>query len=282
MKKRGIGYIFYSRSPNNEDKLFMEVADEKKVKLIEFNLYKSFSEDELKEKIKKCGIVFNNSAEEIAIEIGKTIETLGKRVVCSSKDYYNTEDKWMFYLKCMKHKIPVPRTILLSDNVERIERELMVFNSWPVILKRIEGTCGIYVEKADNQKDAIKIIKKFWNGGERLPIIAQEFIKSPSYRVLMVDGKTIQSIIKMNKAGWKSTGVYENIFKRFKPDKELKIILKKITKITKMPVCGIDLLKKDDDWKVLEINSSPGLDFVEKEKKKVIGKIVDFLKKNIK
>jgi len=283
MKKRTIGYIFDNRSLTKEDKFFINSAKRNNAELILFNLDKGSDEEEIKEKAKKCDIIFNNSAEEFAIEMAKTIEGLGKKVICSSKDYYNIEDKWMFYLKCKKYQIPTPKTIILSENLNHAEKELIKFNIWPVILKRIEGTCGDYVNKADNIKDAIKIIKSFWKkGSQKLPIIAQELIKSSSYRILIIDDKIVQSIIKTNKAGWKSTGVYQKKFKKFIPDIILKKIINKLLKVTKLKICGIDLLKKGDEWKVLEINSSPGLDFVKNEQKQLIKKIIEFLIKQIK
>ena len=49
-----------------------------------------------------------------------------------------------------------------------------------------------------------------------------------------------------------------------------------------MKVYGVDLFKKDKRWLVLEINSAPGLDFFSKEENKLVGEILDFLKKEVK
>jgi len=281
MEKITIGYIFNDPTFEKDEKYFMKVAKEKNVNLVMINTAKDLNEEELEEKIKKCGIFFNNSAEDFAFEIVKTIEELGKRVIESSKVFYYVEDKWMFALKCMKHKIPIPETILLSQNWNIIKGELEKFNHWPVILKRIEGTMGQYVDKADNLRQAEKIINKFWKkGSDKLPIIAQEFIRSPSYRVTAVGGKVVQTAIKDSK-GWKATGVYADHIGRFKVDKELQGIINKINKEFKMKVYGVDLFKKDNHWVVLEINSAPGLDFFSNEEKKLVGEIIEFLKTQI-
>jgi RimK family alpha-L-glutamate ligase len=278
MRKVTIGLIFNEKNLTREEKIFLELAEKKNIELIMINTAKDI-EEEIEDKIKKCDIIFNNSAEEFSTEIAKTIEELGKKVIDSSKKLYYDEDKWMFFLKCKKHKIPTIRTILLSENIPIAKKELRDFNEWPVVLKRIEGTCGEYVDKADNLKEAEQIIKKFWKkGSQRLPIIAQEFIKSPSYRVTIIGDKIVQTALKENK-GWEATGVYAHHIKRFKVDKELKKIIKKIIRVFEIKICGIDFLKKNDKWLVLEINSSPGLDFFIRDRKKLIGKILDFLKK---
>lgn len=282
--KISIGYIFNEPYLRKDEKIFLELAKKKGINLIMINTAKDLDEEELKEKIKKAEIFFNNSAEDFALEIVKTIEELGKKVIESSKEFYYDEDKWMFFLKCKEHKIPTLKTILLSQNWNITKKELEKFNEWPVILKRIEGTNGDYVDKADNLKEAEKIINRFWKkGANRLPIIAQEFIRSPSYRVTVIGDKIAQTAIKDSK-GWKATGIYiewENI-KKFQIDEELKRIIQKINKAFKMKIYGVDLLKKDGKWLVLEINSAPGLDFFRKEEKKLAGEILDLLKKEAK
>jgi glutathione synthase/RimK-type ligase-like ATP-grasp enzyme len=202
--------------------------------------------------------------------------------VDKSKPYYYIEDKWMFFVKCRKNKIPSPETILLSKNKEIIKKELKNFNHWPVILKRVIGTMGEYVNKAENVEDAIKIIDKFWNkGNEKLSIIAQEFIKSPSYRVTVIGSKIVQTAVKKNK-DWKSTGNYTKTFEKFPIDKELKKLVDKVIKMSGIKICGIDFMKKDDRWLVLEVNSEPGLDFFEKERRKLISETIDYLVSEIK
>ena len=278
MKKGELGILFDERqSLGEEEKIFVNLAKKKKIKLVMMNISKIKDEKEIKKKIKNCKVIFNNTGEGFGIEIAKTIEALGKKVVDSPKTYYFVEDKWMFFVKCKEHGIPSPETILLSENIQIAKSELKKFKKWPVILKRVYGTWGEYVEKADNLNQAERIIKKFWKkGSERVPIIAQEFIRSPSYRVTLIGDKVIQTAIKEN-IGWKSTGVYEKKFEKFKIDKNLKEIIKKIKKFSGISICGIDFLKKEKQWIVIEINAEPGLDFFKNERKKLIGKVLNFL-----
>lgn len=279
--KKVIGYIFSEKNLGKDEKAFLEEAKKRKIKLILFNVNKELNEREIEKQAKECKIIYNNSAEEFAIEFVKTLEELGKKVIDSSKTYYFTEDKWIFYLSCKENNIETPKTILLSENINIAKKELHEFNNWPVILKRIEGTCGEYVARAKNIVEAEKIIQRFWEkGSERLPIIAQEFIDSPCYRVTVIGDEIVQTAIKNNK-GWKKTGVYEKNNKSFVVEKNLKKIIKKIIHISKINVCGIDLVKKDGKWFVLEVNSTPAFDFFKKERSFLIGKVLDLLVKKI-
>jgi RimK family alpha-L-glutamate ligase len=273
MKKRiVIGYIHSDKKWTIEERIFRKVARENNCEFVMFNLLDEFNEKEIEEKANPCKVIFNNSAEDFAIEFVKTLESLGKKVIDSSRTYYNIEDKWIFYLKCKENKIPVPETILLSENISLAKKELEEFNKWPVVLKRISGTTGDYVDLAHDLNGAEEIIKKFWKkGSERLPVISQEFIKSNCYRVTVIDGKIMQGAMKTGK-GWKETGVYasDTSIKKFRIDKNLKKIIKKVVEISYIKVCGIDLLKKQGKWTVLEVNSSPAFDFFPHEREKLI------------
>jgi len=279
MKKVSIGYIFNEICPKTEDKLFIELAKKKGINLILINTNKYLTEEDMEEDVKKCDLFFNNSTEDISMEFVKTLEELGDRVIEPSNKFYYFEDKWMFFLKCFKHKIPTLNTILLSENIPVAKKELISFGHWPVILKRIQGNNGEYVAMAKNTTEAEKIMKKFWKkGSERLSIIAQEFANSLSYRVTIVGGKIVQTAIRPGK-GWKKTGNHSNHIGKFKIDKELEKIIKKTIKVFGISVCGIDFLKKDGKWLVLEINAQPGLDFFIHDRKRLVGEILDFLKK---
>ena len=278
MKKAVIGYIYSEKKPSEDEKIFLSIAKKKNIKIVPLSLSEVKDEKALEKKVKECDLVYNSSAEEFSIEFAKTIEVLGKKVIDSPKAYYYTEDKWIFFLKCKEHNLPVPDTILLSNNQNLAKSELKKFNCWPVILKRIEGCQGEYVARAENIGEAEKIIKKFWKkGSERLPIIAQEFINSPSYRVTVIGDKIVQAVKKKHH-GWKSTGAWAFRHQRFVVDEEIKKIIKKLIKISGIKIIGVDLLKKQGKWVVLEINSEPTFSFIWVDKKKLIEEALSFLK----
>jgi RimK family alpha-L-glutamate ligase len=279
MSNKNIGILYGEQKKfGQEEKIFARLAKKKKINLVLINISKEANEEKMEDKIKKCDIIYNNTGENFGIEIAKTIESHGKSIVDPPETYYFMEDKWMFFLKCKEHGVPVPETILLPENIQLARAELKMFGKWPVILKRVYGTWGEYVEKAENLTEAEKIIKKFWKkNSERFPMIAQEFIRSPSYRVTIIGDKIVQTALKEN-IGWKATGVYGKKFKKFEIDSSLAKIIKKIIKFSGIHICGIDLLKKGHSWFVLEINAEPGFDFFKDEMETLLGKVLDYLK----
>lgn len=279
MKKRIIGFIYNTQKQGIEEKKFFKVANRMNIELIPFNLADKLNEEEIEEKAKKCKIIFNDTGDYMTEELTKTLEVLKKKVVENSKVFSFIEDKWIFFLECKKHKIPTPETILLSTNIESAKKELKDFAKWPVVLKRVYGCRGEFVDKAENLNEAVKIVKKFWEkGSERLPIIAQEYIDSDSFRVTTIDNEIVQTARK-KRHGWKATGCYAERFYKFKVDDELKKMIDKIIKISKIKICGIDLAKKDGKWLVIEANAEPSLKLFDCEHEKLIEKILTLLLK---
>ena len=270
MKKKTIGIITCGRELEKEGALFIEIAKKKDVRLMLINISDKFDINSVKRKVKKCDIIYCSVWDDFSVELTKTIEEWGRKIFDSSNSYYYTEDKWMFYVKCKKHNVPTPDTILLSENINNAKRELKQFGRWPVVLKRINGTMGEYVGKAKGMGEAELLIKKFWKkGSEKLPIIAQEFIKSPSYRVTVIGNKIVQTALKKNNAGWKATGVYAKKFEHFDIDRKLERIIKRLMKFLDIKICGVDMLKKEGKWYLLEVNGQPSLDFFEEEREKL-------------
>jgi RimK family alpha-L-glutamate ligase len=281
VKKKTIGIISCTREINKEGETFLKLAKKKDIRLILINISDKFDIKSLKRKVKKCDIIYCSVWDDFSVELTKTIEEWGVKIFDSSNSYYYTEDKWMFYIKCKKYKIPTPDTILLSENVNNAKRELKQFGRWPVILKRVTGTMGEYVEKAKGLEEAEQLIRKFWKkGSEKLPIIAQEFIKSPSYRVTVMGNKIVQTALKRNNAGWKATGVYAKKFEHFEIDKKLERIIKKLMRFLDIKICGVDMLKKDEKWFLLEVNGQPSLDFFEEEREKLADNVLNLLIKS--
>jgi len=278
MARTTIGFITNHRFLADEDKKFLRIAKKVGINLVIFNAAEKFDIKELKKKAKKCQIIFNDEADYLALELAKSLEVFGCKVIEISKAFYYTEDKWLLYLHCLKNKIPVPKTTLLSTDFVSIKKELKDFNQFPVVLKRIEGFHGDFVDKADDIKEAVVIIKRFWEKGEdRFPILAQEFIDSYSYRVMTIGGEVVQTAVKKSD-NWKATGGSASRFWKFKVDKELRAILNKIKKITDIVICGIDLAKKDGHWILIEVNAEPSFKFFDSEYNLVIEKTLKHLR----
>lgn len=281
MKKTTIGFITNSRLlTEKEADRFKRVAEKMDIDLVFFNSADKMDLTDLKTRAKECDIIYNDDGEFITIELAKTLEALaGKIVVEPTKTFYYTEDKWLQYVMCVKHGIPAPKTILLPSDLVSARKEIVDFNHFPVIIKRIEGCRGEFVDKANTADEAVEVIKKFWTKGEnRFPVLAQEFVDSSSYRVFVIGGEVVQTALKKSNR-WKATGVDSASFDKFEIDSEMKAMLDKLTSVTDLTFCGFDFAKHNGQWVFIEINGNPSFDFYENEYDLMVEKVLAHLRK---
>jgi ribosomal protein S6--L-glutamate ligase len=282
MKKDAIGYIYSNSYLDAEDKLLIRLL-KKKVKVILLPLEKQVDLEQIKENVKKCRLILNdtiwgNHTFE-GIQLTKTIESLGIRVINSSNSFIYDEDKWMMYLKLIKNKLPTPKTYLIPNgrNSKQI-KEILKKNS--LVLKAVYSDNGVGVEKVEAYEDFIKKVNIIRTKNPISPIIAQNYIQDTenrSYRITLIDNRVVQSVVKIGKS-WKQTGSKEQI-RLVKLPKEVTLICEKASKVLDMDICGIDLVNSKGKWFIIEVNSCPSLDFIKKDMPRIISKLVDFLYK---
>src|SRR3989344_3033226 len=125
-KKLSIGIIYYKTYHDYEDRLLPNALRKKNMDVICLPAEEQLDFDEIKEKTKNCKLIYNDTiCQPIlfeSLELSKTLEELGKKVINSSYSFYYQEDKWMFYLKCLEHRIPTPKTYLIPREIRFYSR----------------------------------------------------------------------------------------------------------------------------------------------------------------
>lgn len=179
--------------------------------------------------------------------------------------------------------IGLPKTVFTnySTNVEEIFSEI---GSFPVVIKLLEGTQGIGVVLAENKSAASSVIESFH--GLKARIIVQEFIKEAKgadIRAFVVDGKVVGAMKRQAKEGEFRSNLHRGgkaeLIKLSREEKELAIAS---AKAMGLGVAGVDMLQSKRGPLVMEVNSSPGLEGIEKATGvNIAGKIIEYLEKNI-
>lgn len=179
--------------------------------------------------------------------------------------------------------IGLPKTVFTnySTNVEEIFSEI---GSFPVIIKLLEGTQGLGVVLAENKNAASSVIEAFH--GLKARIIVQEFIKEAKgadIRAFVVDGKVVGAMKRQAKEGEFRSNLHRGgkaeIIKLTREEKEIAIAS---AKALGLGVAGVDMLQSKRGPLVMEVNSSPGLEGIEKATGiNIAGKIIEYLEKNV-
>lgn len=152
----------------------------------------------------------------------------------------------------------------------------------PLVIKLLEGTQGIGVVLAETKKAASSVIEAFYGLGNN--ILIQEYIKESrgtDIRVFIIDGKVVGAMKRTAKDGEFRSNLHRGgtatLIKLTKAERETALSAAKELGLT---VCGVDMLPSDRGPLVLEVNSSPGLEGIEKATNKDIAtKIIEFLEK---
>ncbi|MDJ0658584.1 MAG: 30S ribosomal protein S6--L-glutamate ligase [Crocosphaera sp.] len=153
----------------------------------------------------------------------------------------------------------------------------------PVVIKLLEGTQGIGVVLADTQNAAKSVIEAFRQLDAN--ILVQEFIKEAAgvdLRCFVVGGKVVAAMKRKGAEG----DFRSNLHRGGKADMvkltpEERTTAARAAKSMGLKVAGVDMLRSNHGPVVMEVNSSPGLEGIEKASEiDVAKKIIEFLAKN--
>ncbi len=153
----------------------------------------------------------------------------------------------------------------------------------PVIIKLLEGTQGLGVVLGETLPSARSVIEAFRE--VNVNILVQEYIKEANamdIRCLVINGEVVASMKRTSPAGdFRSnlhrggTAIIEDI------TSEERSIAVRSAMLLGLNVCGVDMLRSNRGPVVMEVNSSPGLEGIEKATKiDVAGKIIEYVEKN--
>ena len=154
----------------------------------------------------------------------------------------------------------------------------------PLVIKLLEGTQGIGVVLAETYQAAKSVIEAF--RGLDANILVQEFIKEAGgadLRCFVVGGEVIAAMKRQGAEGEFRSNLHRGGNARVEKlsDDEVDTAVR-AAKAMGLDVAGVDLLRSNHGPVVMEVNSSPGLEGIEKATKiDVAGKIIDFITNNV-
>lgn len=179
--------------------------------------------------------------------------------------------------------VGLPKTIFtnFSKNVEHVIDSV---GGAPVVLKLLEGTQGLGVILADTQNAAGSVMEAF--NGLEARIIVQEFIKEAGgadIRAFIVDGEVVGAMKRQGKEGEFRSNLHRggsaNIIELSEEEEHTALVA---AKAMGLGVAGVDMLQSSHGPLVLEVNSSPGLEGIEKATgTDIAGKIIRYVERNV-
>ncbi|MBL8565731.1 MAG: 30S ribosomal protein S6--L-glutamate ligase [Hyphomicrobiaceae bacterium] len=153
----------------------------------------------------------------------------------------------------------------------------------PVVIKLLEGTQGMGVVLAETDASARSVIEAF--SAANVDILVQEFIReseATDVRAFVVGGRVVASMKRIGQSGEFRSNLHRGGRAEpttITPDEEEHAL--KAAAAIGLNVCGVDMLRSSRGPMIMEVNSSPGLEGVERSTGiDVAAEMVSFLENN--
>jgi ribosomal protein S6--L-glutamate ligase len=180
--------------------------------------------------------------------------------------------------------IGLPNTAFAHDPRQTAEVVKLV-GGVPVVIKLIEGTQGIGVVLGETESSARSVIEAF--RGANVNILVQKFIseaQGTDIRAFVIGDKVVAAIKRKGpKDDFRSNLHRGGSAAAVRISREERSTALRAAKTLGLNVCGVDMLRSDQGPVVMEVNSSPGLEGIEKATgRDIASEIIGFIELNAK
>lgn len=213
----------------------------------------------------------------------RQFEMMGAFSTIDSEALVRSRDKLRSLQVLTRAKIGLPKTVFTNYSRD-VEGVIQHVGGTPLVIKLLEGTQGLGVVLAETKNAAKSVIEAF--NGLQARVIVQEFIKEAGgadIRVFVVDGHVVGAMKRQGKEGEFRSNLHQGgSAEVIELSDEEEIAAIKAAKAMRLGVAGVDMLQSSRGPLILEVNSSPGLEGIEKATGKDIArKIIQYIEKNV-
>lgn len=214
----------------------------------------------------------------------RQFEVMGSYCLNGSIAISRSRDKLRSLQMMALKGIDMPATGFANSPVDSKDLIQLVGGA-PVIIKLLESTAGAGVILAESDKGAESVIDGFKT--LKANFLVQEFIKEAGgkdIRCFVVGNKVVASMQRQAKEGEFRANVHKGgTATSIEITPEEKKIAIDAAKLMNLQVAGVDLIRSNSGPKILEVNSSPGLQGIETSTGvNIAGKMIEYLEKQAK
>lgn len=199
------------------------------------------------------------------ISVVRQFEILGTNVLNSADSISRSRDKMRALQILAAEGIHIPKTVM-ARNPNQLVRALQLTDGPPAILKLIEGTQGIGVILSETKQSFESTLDTLWNLGQ--DILIQQFIadsKGRDIRAFVINGKVVAAMKREAAAEEFRANIHRGgtgkIVVLTSIQEETAV---RATEILGLGIAGVDFFDTPGEPIIIELNSSPGLQGIEK------------------
>jgi ribosomal protein S6--L-glutamate ligase len=199
------------------------------------------------------------------LSVVRQLEALGVPLVNGSSAIARSRDKLAALQQLAAAGVRIPRTVLArgGGDVKELVAEV---GGLPAILKLIQGTQGVGVMIVHSEAEVTSILGTLWELGQE--ILLQEFVaesKGRDLRGLVVGERVVGAMRREAKRGEFRSNLHRGgAGTAITLPSEYAEAAVRAAQVLGLDVAGVDLLESKDGPMVLELNSSPGFEGLEK------------------
>ncbi len=213
----------------------------------------------------------------------RQFEQMGVFTLAASHAISVSRDKLRSLQALSRHEIGLPPTAFVRDPKE-ILPAIESLGGAPVIIKVLEGTQGVGVILADTHKTAQAIIETLQS--VRQNVLIQKFVKESKgkdVRAFVVGGQVVAAMRRVAQGDEFRSNVHRGgRTESVELDHEYTATAVRAAQIMGLRVAGVDMLETNDGPQVMEVNSSPGLEGIEKATRKdIAGSIIELIEEEV-
>lgn len=191
----------------------------------------------------------------------------------------NSRDKLRSLQILSRHHIGIPRTTFVRDKKDVLPSIERVGGA-PIIIKLIEGTQGIGVLLAESIKAAESIIELLQS--QRQNILIQKFVaesKGRDIRAFVVGDRVVAAMRRVAQGQEFRSNVHRGgVAEAVDLTEEYRETAVRASQIMGLRVAGVDMLESKTGPQIMEVNSSPGLEGIEKcTGMDIAGAVIDYV-----
>ncbi|HEY7154722.1 MAG TPA: 30S ribosomal protein S6--L-glutamate ligase [Gemmataceae bacterium] len=199
------------------------------------------------------------------LAVVRQFEMLGVYCLNESQAIARSRDKLRCLQLLSRHDIGLPPTVY-TRQAEHVPDCIEQVDGPPVVVKLLQGTQGIGVVLAETTMAAHSVIEAFH--GLEQNILIQKFIKEAGgsdIRALVVGRKVVAAMRRRAVSGEFRSNIHRGgTAKKISLPAEYRRTALAAARCLGLTVAGVDLIESDEGPMVMEVNSSPGLEGIQK------------------
>jgi ribosomal protein S6--L-glutamate ligase len=199
------------------------------------------------------------------LSVVRQLEAMCVPMVNGSSAIARSRDKLAALQTLAAAGVRIPRTVLARGGGDVKELVAQV-GGLPAILKLIQGTQGVGVMIAHSEAEVTSILSTLWDLGQE--ILLQEFVaeaQGRDVRALVVGDRVAGAMRREARKGEFRSNLHRGGFGvATQLSHEVEEAAVRAVRVLGLDVAGVDLLESADGPKVVELNSSPGFEGLER------------------